>query len=235
MRGDLIDDVKIVEPPIGELSKKNSSIKRSCLTGCGCVFLFIIGIIITIRLIIGPGPQAIKTLPDNFPIDIPIYDKDTIEKMTFISGRYKSRGIEIAAFFPKIILSPLLLAVNHNDTATVATNTATLSLNSAKQIWKLVSTPAGDDRDTVQIEWQNMGAEPNFVITYYKNELSKKNYLIKQEINETNSKQFSFQGINGISGTLYIKSNDDKKSGTEYAVLTVNLSPPGFTAPTTTP
>jgi hypothetical protein len=219
MRRDL-NNVEIVEPPIGELTRKYSAfsaIKRACLTGCGCLFLLIIGIIIFIRVAMGNGPETLSRVPENFPSDIPIYDPDSIEKITFISGKYKNRGIEIAAFFPKIILSPLLLTLDKNS----SNQNATEKVTSVANVWKMISAPVSDHRDTVQIEWQKLNAEPYFIIGYYKTELKKKSYKIEVESEGENIMQFSFRK-DTISGSLYVQGAPGQ--GAQYAALTVNTS-----------
>ena len=217
-----INNVEIVEPPIGELTKKYSAfstIKRACVTGCGCLVIVIIGIIIFLRLALGNGPEILKKVPDNFPADIPVYDQDNVERITFVSGKYKNRGIEIAAFFPKIILSPLFLTLNKDGQS----NNDTGRLSSVTNLWKIISAPVSDHRDTVQIEWQNQDADPAFIINYYKTELKKKDYKIDVESEGKNVRQFSFSK-DGITGSLYAQSEEEIRPGTDYAVLTVNLA-----------
>ncbi len=217
-----INNVEIVEPPIGELTKKYSAfsaIKRACLTGCGCLVIVIIGVIIFLRLALGSGPEVLKKVPDNFPVDIPVYDQNNVERITFVSGKYKNRGIEIAAFFPKIILSPLFLTLNKSDQNTNDTG----KLSSVTNLWKIISAPVSDHRDTVQIEWKNMDTDPAFMINYYKTELKKKDYKIDVESEGKNVRQFSFSK-DGITGSLYAQSEEEIRPGTDYAVLTVNLA-----------
>jgi len=95
MRRDVIKNVKIVEPPLEEFTRKYSTfsaIKRTCLGGCGCFVFLVIAIYIVVKFFLGVGPQTIKIVPENFPKDIPVYDKENIETMTFISGKYKNRN-----------------------------------------------------------------------------------------------------------------------------------------------
>lgn len=217
MRKNALDNVEIVEPPIGELTKQTGSVKRTFLTGCGCVIFLLIFLIIGVKIFVGPGPKEIKLLPKNFPESIPVYEKDSIESVTFISGKYKNRSIEIAAFFPKIILSPMLLKVR-NETEKEAGG----FLITNKNFWKLLTTPVGDSRDTVQIQWENMDADPNFIISYYKKELDKKNFTVSNVMKINNSFQITFEDPKGISGTLYAEEAEDH-SKTSYAFLTVNI------------
>lgn len=217
-----LDTVEIVEPPLGELTKKHYPFRRTCLTGCGCLLLVIVGAVVAFRLIVGNGPTTLSTVPANFPSDIPIYDKDTIEQITFISGRYKDRSMEIAAFFPKIILSSILLTVQHNaQPQNLSASTSTIPLS--RRLWSLITTPVGDTRDTVQIQWRNMDAAPSFVSSYYKKELLKKGYAIDEEKNDHGIYTFVFnQGT--VSGALLAQGEEEQRPGTDYAVLTVNFS-----------
>jgi hypothetical protein len=216
-----INNVEIVEPPIGELTKKYSAfstIKRTCLSGCGCLLLLIIGIIIFMRLALGSGPQTLKKIPDNFPTDIPVYDENNIEQITFVSGKYKNRAIETAAIFPKIILSPFLLTLNKNEQSVNNTD----KLASVKNLWKIISAPVSDHRDTIQIEWRNLDAAPSFITNYYKTELKKKDYNIDIESEGQGVRQFSFSR-DTITGSVYVKGDEEIKPGTDYVVLTINL------------
>ena len=209
-----LDNIEIIEPPLNQLTKKHSY-KRTCLTGCGCLVFVIIAAAIGLRLYIGAGPTVIKNLPANFPSDIPVYDKDAIENITFISGKYKDRGIEIAAFFPKVILSPLLVKMEQGQAANNTTGWG--------GIWQVITTPVGDHRDTVQINWSNLDAEPSFIISYYRKELTKKNFKIEVESEGKDVRQFSFSREDGTSGSLYVQGDETARPGTDYAILTVNL------------
>lgn len=221
MRRNIIDNVEIVEPPLEELTKKRKGVKHACAYGCLFFILFIAGLIVFIRFFAGPGPQTLKKVPENFPKDIPIYDPDNIENISFISGKYKSRSIEVAALIPKIILSPLLLALNQDADAIGATSTRQITV---QNIWKVITTPIGNHRDTVQMEWTNMDAEPSFIISYYKLELRKVGFAIEVESQGQGVKQFSFSRGDGISGSMYVKGDEENRPGTDYAILTVNLA-----------
>ncbi len=172
------------------------------------------------RVALGNGPQTLKQVPSNFPNDIPVYDENNIEQITFVSGKYKNRGIEIAAFFPKIILSPLFLTLNKNNQNTNSSD----KMASVKNLWQIISAPVSDHRDTVQIEWRNLDAEPSFVMNYYKTELSKNDYKIDVESEGKDVRQFSFSK-DSITGSIYVQGDETVKPGTDYVVLTVNLSP----------
>lgn len=221
MRKPNLDQVEIVEPPIGELTKKKHGFLRTCLTSCGCVVFLIIALIVGIKLFIGPGPKNLKTLPANFPSTVPVYDKDNIERITHISARYKTRGVQVAALFPKIILSPLLVTDQKPPSET--NRGLETRINSAKEVWSLATTPITDNRDTIQIEWKNLDTEPDFIISYYKTELRKNNLTITDETNKTNERIIAFQGPGGLDGTLYVQTDRETDAKTDYALLTVNM------------
>jgi len=206
-----LENIEIVEPPIEELTKKRSW-KGACFTSC--IFLVILAVfsIIAIRVYVGKGPQVSKSVPANFPKDIPIYDRDNIEDVTFIPSQYKQRGLSIASLIPKIILSPVFYDSNKNNID-----------GTLKNIWNSVTTPKPEYRDSFQIQWSGIEADPNFVVSYYKKELMKKNFKIDIESEGKKVRQFSFSREDGLDGSVYAQTQDDKKTGTEYMIVTVNL------------
>lgn len=206
-----LDNIEIVEPPIEELTKKRSW-KGACFTSCALLLLLIVAVAVGIKFYVGPGPQTLKVVPANFPTDIPVYDKDNIEIITYISARYKERGLGIATLLPKLVLAPVFYNSQNNDGG-----------STLKNIWSAVSTQNSDHKDSVQIEWKNVDADPDFIISYYKKELRKKNFKIEVQSQGENVQQFSFVHENGVSGSVYASNSDDKKSSTGYLMLTVNI------------
>lgn len=219
------DTVEIVEPPIEELTKRPSVWKRACALGCGGVLIVLIAFFVIVKLAIGPGPSTLRTVPDNFPASIPLYDKDNIDLITFIPGRYKSRAFEIAAIFPKIILAPLFLSLQSNGSNSVSTAANSDGRSVLNRFWQVITTPVSDAHDTVQIEWRNIDADPQFVYNYYRNELKKKNYNIDSETIENHFRQFTFSNDSGVIGSLMVNDNTEIKPGTDYALLIVSLPP----------
>lgn len=225
-----IEPIEIKEPPIQELKKKRKSCtKRTCATGCGCIVFLIFASLILLKFIAGPRVKELKELPANFPPDVPIYDEDEIKTINFISGRQKSRGLEIAAFIPKIILSPIILIFDDDIKKEEVTNDDGNIKIKKKTSWKdfidLMKEPITDQRDQIQIEWNYLTAEPTFIQEYFKNKLEQAGYQIKVTTNNQTKKQFSF--INkekNIEGVLYITDEPTDK-GTDYLSITINISP----------
>jgi hypothetical protein len=225
MRKPVIENIEIVEPPVGELSRQQGSFKKTCLTGCGCVIFLVIAVVGALRFFIGSGPSTLTKLPANFPTSIPVYEKDSIESITYISGVYKHRSTEIAAFFPKVILSPMLM---HLQRDTSSSSTGFMAAN--RNFWSVLTTPVSDSRDTIIIKWANIESEPDFIISYYRKELNKNDYELTETENNDSSLNFSFQGQNGVSGTLIVDTSNLESSGTDYAALTVSI-PASFENP----
>lgn len=211
-----IETVEIVEPPIGELTKRHGSFKRSCFTGCGCIVLFIIALLVGIRLFIGSGPKTINDLPNDFPQSIPVYDRQNVDRITYISGKYKNRSLELAGLFPKFILSPLLM-----QSEEITSRKKDNKEDTFKKLWRVLTTPVGDSRDTIQIEWSNLPAEPTFIVSYYRTELQKQGYQTSEIDGKPTALNFE-KGL--VTGNLTLKKDSPQTSGSSFAILTVNYS-----------
>ncbi len=221
-----LEPIEIQDPPIQELGKKSSCLKRTCFTGCGCIIIFILAALLALKLISGPRTKELNQLPADFPAGIPIYDKDSINKITYISGKQKSRGLEIAAYAPKLVLSPIILLLNKNSAETSQTaGQGRISIakeSSWKEFVKLMQEPVADHRNLLQIEWLELGAEPNFIQDYFSTELQHNDFSLGKSSQINKTRQFSFsQEEKNIEGALYIE-DDSAKKGTDYVSLTVN-------------
>jgi hypothetical protein len=215
---DLTRDVEIIEPPIQELKKRGPWFTTACLSGCGCVLIFVVALIIGIKIYIGAGPKEIKNLPAHFPIEIPVYDQYNIEKITVVSGQYKSRSMDLAAFFPKILLSPIIYPDNSEPNAPSKTNKSDV----IKEIWKLLVKPTADDRDTIIIEWHDITSEPQTMIQYYQTKLKDAGFIIESETVGHNYKQFLFKRDNDFSVNLYVEYSE-KAQKIPHAFIVVNI------------
>lgn len=192
-----LEPIEIKEPPIQEMRKKRSCLKRTCVTGCGCIVIFMVAVMLLLKFVAGPRVKELKKLPENFPDSIPVYDAKEISKITIISGSDKNRGIKIAAYLPKLIFSRIV------------------SLLDEKM--------AADLRDVYQLEWTELMAEPVFIADYFQNELRKNKFIVKKITDTDSIKQFSFASTTiDIDGVFYLKDDRENK-GTDYASLTVNV------------
>ena len=221
---ELLKDVEIVEPPIQEFKKRGHWFATACLSGSGCVLLFIASIIIGVKIYIGAGPKTVKNLPTNFPKEIPIYDEYNIDKITYIPGRYKSRSTELAAFFPKLVLSPMISRTQN------ASSTADENEGAAKTIVRMILKPVGDSRDMIQIEWRDVKSDINTMIGYYKRNLPAANFSIDSETQGDNYRQMTFRREDNLSGTIYAEYSNNKTKAVTYAFIIVNLPYPAEVA-----
>ena len=214
-----IEQIEIKEPPIKELGKKRSCLKRTCLTGCGCIFIFIIASIFLLKFATGPRTKKLDEVPNNFPESIPLYDSDNIQEISFTSGKEKGRIIEITAFVPKLILSPIILGLDKK------TDTNTKKTDGWQNFVDLMKDPIVDQRDTTVVEWTEMPAEPWFVQSYYETELKNSGYTTERDNEENNTiRKLDFE-LDEIEGILQIK-DDPTQSGTDYVSLTIKIPTP---------
>lgn len=207
------DDIEIVEPPLQELSKKPSFIKSGCLGGCGCFVLLIIITIAGWRLFLGPGPSTDARIPTNFPTSIPLYDREAVEQVTIISGKYKQRREKLATTIPQILMNPF-------ESSTSTSSTAEL-LNS---LWQnFVSPPTAQDEIT--IEWQSRGIETKFITNYYQQELTQNGYTIVVDKTNTGMEKINFKNDNeGISGVMIAESLSSESGLGTYVTMTIFIT-----------
>lgn len=220
-----IDKIEIQEPPIEELKKQHSCLKRTCLSSCGCLFIFLVVILLILKFTSGPQTKELKTPPENWPEDISIYDQDNISKITFISGKERGRATEYIAYGPKLILSPVFLVLEKRFPVREKPEGGRLETN--ENYWegfvRLMKEPIADHRDKVQIEWEALPAEPRFIYNYYKDELQMESFEINQSQNDEAIRQFAFFR-DQTEGVLYI-TDDAERAGTDFVSLTVNIGP----------
>lgn len=216
MRKD-IDKVVIQEPPIQELKKKKSCLKRSCVSGCGCVIIFLVISLLILKFTSGPRIKELKEIPDQFPTAIPIYDGDNISKINFTSGQERGKSVEVIAYVPKLVFSPLLVLWEQK---TGKENYSDKEKSFFENFINIMKEPVTDHRDIIKIEWTELPAEPKFVYEYYQSELERNDFKLKNKNNNNKNYQFSFSKDN-IEGVLYIE-DVAQKTGTDYISLTVN-------------
>ena len=209
------EPITIQEPAIGELGKKKSCSKRACASSCGCFALFLIISVLILKFTSEPRPKELKAVPTNFPKNVPVYDRDSIEQITETKGHEKGRAMEIVAIGPKIVLSPILLFIDKRVTHDTSTSSTYWT-----RLVALVKEPIADHRDTVEIVWTDMPAEPNFVTEYYEKELNKQGYSWKNISETTSTRQYSFHK-DRVDGVLFIDDKNRAK-GTDFATLRID-------------
>ncbi len=209
-----IEQIEIKEPPIQELGKKKSCLKRTCFTGCGCIVIFIVASILLLKFAAGPRTKKLNEIPNNFPESIPLYDSDNIQEIFFTSGKEKGRILEITAFVPKLMLSPIILGLDKKAETNIR------KTSSWKNFVDIMKEPVVDHRDITVIDWTEMPAEPWFVQSYYETELKNSGYTTERDNEEDNTiRKLNFE-LDEIEGILYIE-DDPTQSGTDYVSLTI--------------
>lgn len=217
-----IDKIEIKEPPIEELNKKRSCIKRTCVTGCGCFVIIFIASLLLLRFAIGPRTKEVRDLPQYFTQAVPLYDEENIERITHTSGKEKGTYAEIAAYVPKLVLSPLVIHFDTNYRYIPRTITDR-EMTKWEKFVAFMKEPIADDRETYKIEWIELSADKNFITEYYQKELSKKGFELGVESSTREITQFTFQKEQAhIDGAVYINDNRETRL-TDYISLTVNI------------
>jgi len=206
------DNVVIQEPPLQELNKKRSCLKRTCFTGCGCIVIFLIASLLILKFAAGPKRKEIKEVPNYILEHIPLYDVDAIDSIKVTSGKDRNKGLELVAYIPKLILAPIIIAIENNTQPNQSDETSTWS-----EISTFVKEPLTDQRDAITIEWSFLTAEPSFVHQFYVQELEKKNIEITENTRGRKIKQLRFEN-DVLAGSLQIQ-DDPNTPGTDYVVL----------------
>lgn len=215
-----IDNVEIKEPPIQELQRKRSCLKRSCTTGCGCLILLLIGSLLLLQFATQPRSKEVRAIPTHVSDNLPIYDEDAIERISVTSGKERGKVARRLAVVPKVIASPVLLVLERSSDTSSTTESVISSIRS------YLDAPIGDSRDQVAIEWNKQAAKPSFIDNYFQVELKKRKFDITVTSKSDNLRQFSFvHKERQIDGVIYIQDNPDE-SGTDYVLMTVDIPMP---------
>jgi len=183
------DDVVIQEPPMEEFGKRHSCVKRTCLSGCGCILFFIIGGVFLINFAAKERIKDLKHIPETVESNIPLYDPQNVRHIQQISGKEKNKGFEIAALVPKVLISPLVITFPEKFIENPKKGDRDAHIANIKTF---LQTPLGDQRDTLILEWTNLSAEPKFLVEYYQTELKKKQFQIQATGKTTSSTQLLF-------------------------------------------
>lgn len=211
------DKIEVKDPPIQEFSKKHSCLKRTCLTGCGCIVLFIVASLAILKFTVGPKTKELKELPPAFLETIPLYDRDSITKIMYTTGRERSKNLERIAYIPKMAIAPAVAWLNRNEHKKGA--------EAIESYWdtliRFIQEPVADHRDVIVIEWTNLSADDEFIAQFYTTELKKKTFAITAESASDSVHQFVFSKET-IEGLLYVSDNKNTK-GTDSVKMQVKM------------
>lgn len=216
-----IEPIEIQDPAIQEIQRKKSCFGRSCSLGCFVFLLLIIAIFLLIRFSAVARPKEVKNIPDAFPQAVPIYDKDAMTKITFVSGKKKERAVQTAAKLPDMIATRLIRIIDGN----VNKNQPEGLPSTWNEFLYLLEHDLNDDRDTVTIQWKDLIAEPKFIQDFYRTNLRRSGFSVTSTVNDDRTVwelQFS---KDKTEGTLFI-TDTPSKTGTDDFTLTTLFPAP---------
>ena len=209
--------VIIQEPPMQELRKQRSCLKRTCTTGCGCIVIFFIAMILLLQFMNKPRTKELKEVPNIIEDMLPLYDEANIDRITYFSGKEKHKTLEAIAIIPKGILSPIILLLEEQFIDTPEEKTTWDRLTS------FITEPVSDQRDVYTIYWSILSAEPSFIEQHYAKELEKNEFITQIGSSSLTTKQVLFKKEQ-TDVILYIKDNPNK-NGTDLFSITISIPP----------
>lgn len=214
------DDVVIQEPPMEEFGKRHSCIKRTCLSGCGCFLLFVIGTLVLINFATRDHTKNLKNIPPTIQKEIPLYDTNNVNTIKFTSGKDQSNAYQKAAIVPKLFLAPFVYSWPEKFVENP-------QYGSGREVFienmkNFLKRPVAKTPDTILLEWDHLSAEPRFVEEYYKSELKKKQFSVEQTSRTASSTQLLFQK-EATTGAIFITDNDARREGTDYVSVKINM------------
>ncbi len=221
------ETIEIQEPTIQTLGKNRSCLKRSCFGGCGCLFLICIAFLLLVRLLAVPSLKEFKTLPDSFPSNlIPMYDKENIEGITYLSAQEKGNTLERLAYVPKVIITPLYLMVEQYLPSNYQILSDTRNLSGTDRFKQIINKPLFANNSTFTIHWTHLSARPSFIKEYYTDELTKTGFIVTTTpVTPQYSEEITFTHTSEpINGTLRIIDPSPTDRGTDEVILELNIT-----------
>lgn len=219
-------DIVIQEPPIQELTRQYSCLRKSCLS-CLSFLLVLVGIsLVLLKFALGNQTQNLAKVPVTITREVPVYDPDSIEKITETSGSQRNRGIRAAAFLPKLLAGPILATFDKNNSAIkkAYAEEGVPDLNNLtwrQKVSLILNAPIGDNRDEITIKWHEVVADQKFLVEYYRTELTKRGFTITSESRTDRVAQFTFTK-NNIAGNIFIE-NDPATPATDSMRMTIHF------------
>lgn len=219
-----VDNVEIKEPPIQKLNNNRSCLKRSCMTGCLILLILVISFFVIIKFAATPRVKKLKELPEIVPENIPIYDKENIESISYIAARERTRTIEAAAILPKAVLIPIFVGTEQYLPEEVQAIIGSTEGEGLDRYVELLQKPLFPTADLIEIRWTHMPAEPDFVKEYYEKELQKNGFAVVIIVNEKEVEEIRFTNEdNSITGRFFTHDKTPEERGTDEAFLNIEI------------
>jgi len=213
-------NIQIVQPPLQELNKKGSCIKHTFVSGCGCIVFFICITLLFLRFFVLSYPQKIYPLPTSVTEQFSLYNQDSIDTIKIVSGKKRANMVNKVAFIPKILLSPILFGYQLYEDHTKEPASKVSKRNTWNNFVEALQTSIVDERDTIEVTWDNEQASPMFILDFYKNQFKRNGFVI-QEIDSPQKSTVTFEK-NIVSGSLYILKSKNSQETTNI-ILTISL------------
>ncbi len=178
---------QIQEPAITEIHKKKSCLLRTCISGFGCIALFIIASIFLIKSITHPTEKKLDHIPDHIISYAPLYDTENISYITKRIERSK-----------KSISNQLFLLIRPSISF--------LDRNTSLDLHDTLSYSSGEvPYFTYSFYWKDLGAKPSFITNFYIQKLIENDFTIveKKETSGKSSLSFYKNDIRGILSVVH--------------------------------
>jgi hypothetical protein len=219
--------VQIQEPTLKEIKKHSGWFTGSCVTGAGCIVIFIGAIYLLFRIIVGSGPTVLSDFPADFPKDIPQSNPDKIIKVTSVDGASKDRSIWVATAIPRFLASPVLSEINP-DADIIEEHDSLGRVNFKRELsrenyLKYLGIPIGSEHTrTVVVTWNGIKSYPSIFVDGIEKALERANYIIETPTKmPANEAGFSFSR-GTTSGVLRAIDLHTDQPGIEFVQLIVN-------------
>lgn len=212
------NDVVIEEPAIQKLSHKTSCFKKTCFNACGCLVLILIGSFVFLRMIASPQEQTLKTIPETVTAQVPLYDAASLGKITFAPGKEKQNKLSLLVFIPKLIISPFVI---HFPEKFLKPDSFSATSTKKAIFYTFMKTPIGEVKDAYTLEWQDLTAEPDFIYSFYKNEMENKNFKITYDQVTPELRQLLFSSTSTLTN-VRIEDKKDSKNGTDRVIMNIS-------------
>ncbi len=226
--------IQIQEPTLKEIKKHHGWFTGSCLTGCGCIILFIGALYLVFRLLLGSGPTSTTDFPTNFPKDIPQTNPNSVVKIVKIDGQSKERALWVATTIPRFIAGPILDEID-SEAPIIEEKDSLGRVNfkherSAQDYAQYVfGFPISKNKNsqTVSVTWTGIKSDVQTIVNSYSKILQKNGYEITTSSFAGSQKddevRAGFSFIKGeTTGTYRAIDLHTDQPGTEYVQLIVN-------------
>lgn len=219
--------IQIQEPTLKEIKKRSGWFTGSCVTGGGCIILFIGAIYLVFRIIVGSGPTTLSDFPQDFPKDIPQSNPDKIIKIISVDATSKDRSLWVATALPRFLASPVLSEINP-DAEIIEEHDSLGRVNFIRTLTRqnyldYLGIPAGSEHTkTIVVVWNGIKTYPSIFADGLERSLEHANYTVEHPTKEpANEAGFTFSK-GTTSGVLRAVDLHPDEPGIEFVELIVN-------------